>query len=89
LLWNSIENMKKNLRTEMPATAAIIDDLRAAFGAEVIEPAIRSGMAGVPLFYARENGREIGTRCAQRGTEINSAQMVIEKPKPPVQEQRR
>lgn len=68
--------LRANLRDEMPATAAFIDDLRDAFGAEDINPSIKGGMAGVPTFYARENGHEIGTpldlagRVVVRGDEM-------------------
>lgn len=56
--------MSKPLRKTMPETAAWIDTLRDAFGAESIEDAIRRGMAGEPTFYAIEQGREIGTRSS-------------------------
>lgn len=52
---------KKSLREEMPNTAAFIDRLRAAFGAELINEQIKKGINGEPTFYARENGHEIGT----------------------------
>ena len=55
--------MSKNLRAEMPETAAFIDACRAAFGAEQINASIKAGLAGQPTFYARENGHEIGTRA--------------------------
>lgn len=53
----------KPLREAMPITAAFIDDLRDAFGADMINSAIRAGLDGQPTFWARENGREVGTRC--------------------------
>ena len=37
-----------NLRAEMPTVAGWIDDLRAAFGAETINAAIRAGSTGSP-----------------------------------------
>ncbi|MEG1678674.1 MAG: hypothetical protein RR326_01155 [Stenotrophomonas sp.] len=49
------------LRDEMPETAAFIDALREAFGVVEINQQIRGGMHGEPVFFARENGREIGT----------------------------
>ena len=49
-----------NLRAEMPATAAWIDSLRAAFGADQINPSIKSGMKGGSAFYASEGGHELG-----------------------------
>lgn len=45
----------------MPMVAGFIDDMRAAFGKEMIDGQIRSGMRGEPVFWASENGREIGT----------------------------
>ena len=52
---------KKSMRTEMPNTAAFIDALRDAFGADMINDQIRKGMRGEPTFYANENGHELGT----------------------------
>ena len=70
--------LRANLRDEMPTTAAIIDDLRVAFGAEGINQSIKNGIAGVPTFYARENGREIGTPLDMTGfTVVSGAEMVI------------
>ena len=53
---------KVNLREQMPLVTAFIDDLREAFGAEMINGQIRKGMKGEPTFWASENGHEIGTR---------------------------
>lgn len=53
--------MSKPLRLEMPTVTGWIDELRSAFGAETINAAIKAGMAGQPVFYASENGRQIGT----------------------------
>ena len=50
-----------NLRTAMPQTAAFIDNLREAFGAECINAVIKAGMQGLPVFHAKENGIEVGT----------------------------
>lgn len=54
---------KKPMRQAMPTVTAWIDDLRAAFGAEMIDAAIRAGIDGQPTFCAAENGIEIGTRA--------------------------
>ena len=54
----------KPLRLAMPTVAGWIDDLRAAFGAELIDHAIRAGIDGQQTFHARENGREVGTPIA-------------------------
>jgi len=56
----------------MPEIAALIDALRATFGKEVIDGQIRKGMKGEPVFWATENGYEIGThvyREAKTGEE--------------------
>lgn len=69
-----------NLRTEMPATAAFIDALRAEFGKEGIDASIRKGMQGIPgYFHARENGRNVGTPAAPVAPEkiISADRMVI------------
>ena len=47
----------------MPETAAFIDAMREAFGAENINPSIKAGLNGQPTFWAKENGQEIGTRA--------------------------
>ena len=71
----------KPLRETMPTVAAIIDDLRDAFGAEDINPSIKGGMAGVPTFYARENGHEIGTPLDLAGRKVVGGEdMVINRP---------
>ena len=51
-----------NLRLEMPKTAEIIDELRKVFGVEAINAQIKAGMNGIDVFYASENGHEVGTR---------------------------
>lgn len=72
----------KPLRETMPTVAAIIDDLRDAFGAEDIHQSIRNGMAGVPTFYARENGQEIGTPLDLAGRRVvRGEDMVVIRPK--------
>ena len=60
--------MSKPLRQTMPTIAALIDDLRAAFGAECINQSIKAGIDGQPTFWARENGIEIGTRAPYDAT---------------------
>lgn len=52
---------KGNMRELMPGTAALIDDLRATFGAEYIDAIIRAGVRGQPVFSASENGHTVGT----------------------------
>lgn len=57
----------KGLRETMPEIAAWIDRMRDAFGAEVINEAIRAGLAGEPSFHALERGVEIGTPLPASG----------------------
>lgn len=58
-----------SMREVMPLTAAFVDAMRDAFGAQAIDQAIRDGMAGKPGFYAQEGGRTIGARFEAR-TEV-------------------
>lgn len=46
----------------MPVTTAFIDQMREAFGVEIIDAAIRGGLRGDGSFFARENGHEVGSR---------------------------
>lgn len=46
----------------MPVVSGFIDAMREAFGREVIDAAIRSGIAGRGTFWASENGIEVGSR---------------------------
>lgn len=55
----------QNLREAMPLTTGFIDALRAAFGADAINPSIKSGINGQPTFYATENGIEVGTKAPE------------------------
>lgn len=68
--------MSKPLRLSMPHTAGFIDALREAFGASQIDQAIRAGIEGQPTFWARENGREIGTRAAPPGASYTADQCL-------------
>lgn len=45
----------------MPEIAGFIAQLKAAFGAQAIDAAIRRGKAGEPTFHAEENGHTVGT----------------------------
>ncbi len=56
---------KGNKRGGMPLCAAFIDDFRNAFGAEDINLQQARGMRGEPVFWASENGIEIGTRIPE------------------------
>jgi hypothetical protein len=50
-----------NMREKMPLVTAFVDDLRAAFGDELINDAIKKSLQGQATFHATENGHEIGT----------------------------
>lgn len=61
-----------SLRDDMPWTAALIDDIRAVFCTTPDDLAsfnqqIRAGIDGQPTFYARENGRTVGTADTRTG----------------------
>lgn len=71
---------KGSMRDQMPVTAAWIDLMRAAFGAEHIDGQIRKGMKGEPVFWASENGHEVGTKEAEgtkRGRESKASRTVM------------
>lgn len=60
--------MSGSLRETMPTVAGWIDDLRAAFGKELIDLQIRRGLKGEGTFYARENDVEVGSKPQERKT---------------------
>ncbi len=60
---------KGDLREKMPITAALIDDLRSAFGKAYIDGIIRNGIGGKPVFFSSENGHAVGTPLLQ-GTRV-------------------
>jgi len=64
----AMSESKGSMRGEMPTVAAFIDDLRAAFGADQVDPSIRAGLRGEPnKFWAREGGHELGTQFEPTG----------------------
>ena len=80
-----------NARTAMPLVAAWIDDLRAAFGKDLIDAQIRAATTdGLPTCYATENGRRVGVPIPPAGNrEFSAAEIVIHRPpKEPVNERR-
>ena len=72
----------KNARVVMPLVTAWIDDLRGAFGRDMIDDLIRKAtVEGMPTFYASEAGCTVGVPLpAVNGTEISAARMVINPP---------
>lgn len=67
----------KPLRQAMPVVSGFIDALREVFGAPEINASIRAGMDGQPTFYARENGREIGTPMPSGGNSLSGADLLL------------
>lgn len=62
----------------MPLTASFIDAMRAEFGVEGVNDSIRRGMRGeAGMFWAREGGREIGTRDPRQGVPVTVAPVVV------------
>ncbi|QCP48316.1 hypothetical protein FAZ95_03420 [Trinickia violacea] len=53
--------VRKPVGHPMPELAAFIAGLKAAFGDATIDEAVQLGKAGEPTFFARENGRSVGT----------------------------
>lgn len=74
----------KHARDAMPKITAWLDDLRAAFGRELVDAQICAATTeGLPTFYASENGRRVGVPMpAQGGTSFTADQLVIARPKP-------
>lgn len=60
------------MASPMPTVAAWADDLRAAFGVEEFNAALRKSG-----YFASENGRAIDTRTLMYGAEISARDMVI------------
>lgn len=74
-----------SLRQAMPITAAFIDDLRAVFGADEINTAIKKGHAGLPgHFHATEAGHEAGTPFPAGHGWVKLTDMDVATPAPPV-----
>lgn len=73
---------RKNARTAMPLVTAWVNDLRGAFGTDLIDGLIaKATTEGLPTFYASENGYTVGVPLpALGGTEISAADMVINPP---------
>lgn len=53
--------VRKAASHPMPEIAAFVADMKAVFGEQEIDEAIRRSRAGEPTFYACENGRTAGT----------------------------
>lgn len=77
-------------RAAMPKVAAFIDDLRGAFGREVIDGLIEKATTeGLPTFYASENGYRVGRPLPALGSvAVSAVDMVIIPPKQDVKGRR-
>ncbi|SDR55112.1 hypothetical protein SAMN05443245_7597 [Paraburkholderia fungorum] len=53
--------VRKPVGHPMPEIAEFVAGMNRVFGETEIDEAIRRGKAGEPTFYARENGRTVGT----------------------------
>lgn len=69
-----------SLRDSMPGVAAIVDDLRAAFGVAEIHGQIRLGMNGGGTFLASENGKTVGSIAPIVGQVVVGCDMVLALP---------
>lgn len=70
--------MTKPMRQQMPGVTAFIDDMRLHFGAADIDAQIRAGIRdGLPTFWARENGIEVGTKAPIPGVAFSSDEIVV------------
>jgi len=80
---------QKAARSAMPLVTAWIDDLRAAFGSDIIDGQIRAATRdGLPTFYASEAGRRIGVPLPAGGAAVSAADMVIIPPEKPANARR-
>jgi hypothetical protein len=61
----------RNLRADMPQTAAWIDELREAFGREMVDAQIKRAMKGEKTFYAKEGTHEFGTQITELGVLVS------------------
>ena len=78
-----------DLRLVMPFTTAVIDDFRAAFGKEDIDASIKAGLRGIPGFYAKEGGQEIGTRYPLGGCMVSGSDMMLQPLEPKEEDKRK
>lgn len=67
-----------SLRETMPLVTEFIDEMRVAFGVDVINRAIKNGMAGGCDFYASENGQEVGNKLPDSGYWVSGCDIVIQ-----------
>ena len=71
----------RSMKSDMPTTFAWLQDLRAAFGPDSIDPQIRGALRdGLPSFHAREGGHEAGVPLPAARTLIAAGDMVIISP---------
>lgn len=66
------------LRDQMPLTSIFIDEMRKAFGTEMVDNQIRRAKKGEPTFYAEENGHVFGVQYTERGTVISGKDLMTQ-----------
>lgn len=81
---------KGSLREEMPVTAQIIDNMRAALGVDYFNAILVRAMNGEPgCFFSEENGRTFGTPFVKRagavriGTDARGNRVDLDNPNAP------
>ena len=63
----------------MPETTRMVAEMRATFGADMVNAAIRAAKDGQPTFWASENGIELGVK-AERGLTLDQMQKIEGRP---------
>ena len=72
---------RRSMKADMPAVFAFVQDMREAFGKAEIDALIRGALEdGLPTFWAREGGHEVGVRSQTPARVVSAAQMVIVPP---------
>ena len=69
---------RRSMKADMPQVFAWVQDLRAAFGADAIDPQIRAAIHdGLPTFHASEGGHTVGVALPAIGRAFSAAELVI------------
>ena len=81
---------KGSLREDMPVTAQLIDNMRAALGVDYFNAILVRAMNGEPgCFFSEENGRTFGTPFVERadavriGTDAKGNRVDLDNPNAP------
>jgi len=71
-----------NMREKMPLTAMFVDEMRAAFGTEMVNRQIKRGLAGQETFFAEEAGHRVGTETPESKNYVLVSEMAFRAPQP-------